>query len=563
MQLGQYLCLGGVEVVNACRTSSYLRNIGHPYLASVPDADCGCVPQEASSTTVNVVGGFQAGSRLCGGVLTVDGDSDLVLHGWTIDYYQLVVDPCPDSRPAMPPLTDPGWVHTTTNPIDPTFQQQTCISYEDAAAADPACYFVWFKLTSPAGLVLDVGTWWDLSSVSSGVYGNCEVTFTAATDTGWEAQKYDGEDVVIAGLPVYVDPVTDDAPWYDPAVPESADVLGVWLEEFTPSSPLTRGMQPRQWGGTLGFRQLGPREFHLVGYVYASSCAAAAYAEQWLLSALDAAGCYGGPCGEADAIVAMPADCDGVSEFRTVKRVGLVAWNGNLDSSFPCQLGFKFEATLSAEVPYLYRDPVLVADFDVIDGAAPAECNICSDCRPATPGPCSCGGLTQPLTVPKGTQLDDGYCAPVWVQRRFFFLEPPYLWTDATARITLTDAAATPEGLRNLRIVGFPNPLGYDGDYSTDELRDYISCSEPCLSIEVACMPAGSELVIDGTTRTATLSCGNLSGSGYPYLSSNSGSKFRWPDVGCTGLIMAVEFDPDFTDPATHLLVEVVPRETR
>jgi hypothetical protein len=360
----------------------------------------------------------------------------------------------------------------------------------------------------------------------------------------------------------FTTPEGDDAPWYDPARPESADVLGVWLEEFTPEPVRRREMRERSWGGTLSGRTWRPRELTMVGYVYAKSRKAAAYAEEWLERALDGAGCFGGPCGEPDAVVAMPCDCgDGalpLDGYRTAKRVGLTDFQvvdpGALDG-----LGFKFQATLSAEVPYLYHDPIEVADLaDITTDPDTTDefCAICSPCDVPAALPCNCGGVIQPVNVAPQPDFLGGYCRPAIARRRYFIIDPPYLWTDATLRITLRNGETETS---NLALVAFPNPLGIT-DVADAEV--YAECVDVCMSVEVACLPGGGELVIDGTTRTAKVTCGNVEGSAYPYLSTNGG-RFAWPDVGCQGMIVAVEFDPSNTDPGLAVKVELVPRDQR
>lgn len=362
-------------------------------------------------------------------------------------------------------------------------------------------------------------------------------TIADATAAGWSVLT-----------DTFTDPATDDAPWYDPAVPESADVLGVWIEEARLGVPWRRDARERVRGAALGPGRLGGRELVISGWLYTRSSAATAYGRQWLFEALAGGdGCEG--CDLPDAVVWLfcAPDRPGAGK-RTLKRVGLTGWDPEIEPEFPRACGFKFEATLTAEEGALFLDPVTVVDVPLAVG--PVICNLCSPCPDAEPTPCSCGEVGNAPRTTTAPDSASAFCVPAEVQRVVAGMTPPALWRDATAIIRI---AAGPEGLSNLRIRGWINPAGLDD-------LVYFDCVPPCMDIEVACVPPRGELVIDGTTRRATLVCDESEANGYAVLSSG-GRRFSWPDIACHGLFVAVDSDAYLTGPEATVTIEAVERE--
>lgn len=350
----------------------------------------------------------------------------------------------------------------------------------------------------------------------------------------------------------FTTPWDDDAPWYDPAVPESADVLGVWIEELRMATPYTRKSTSGQRGATLGRRRYQGREIQIAGWLYATSAAGTAYGRQWLGEALAGDEC----AGESEATVYT--FCDPLranAGKRTLKRVGLTAYDPEVEEEFPRVCGLKFAATLIAGVPELMHDPVQVlAIADVLDGAEEV-CNLCSPC-PDTTYVCTCDVVpTVPRVVPAADPAAV-FCQPILTARTTQVLPSPDMWRDATTIISVTSGAwpVSAAGLSNLRLRAWPNPAGLSD-------ASYFECQDPCLDVEVGCIPANGTLIIDGTTRTATVICGDVEHNGYAYLSSAGSKKFEWPDVSCDGLLLVIDADPYGTPTGTSLSIEYVTRE--
>lgn len=349
-------------------------------------------------------------------------------------------------------------------------------------------------------------------------------------------------------------PEADDAPWYDPGVPESADVLGVWIEAMSISSPWSRSRTDGLRGTTLGRGRMTGRELQVDGWVYTRSAAATAYARSWLFEAL--AGICDESCSMPDATVYLHCGCDDASPgARTLRRVGLVGFDPNIEPEFPRACGFKFSATLVSEVGELFGDPTPIADLDLWRPEEERVCNVCVPCPQELPvSPCDCGGRLPPLRTVSTPDEFSLWCEPAWQARHVLEVPAPPYWRAATlvARIEggrWPDAPGR-EGLKNLRIRGWAALPGVEDPAQ-------LVCVEPCFSIEVGCIPADGVITIDGTTRRATLTCGGQEVPAYPWLSSG-GSRFLWPEVPCSGLLVSVEADGWNTSPTAHLGIDFV-----
>jgi len=86
----------------------------------------------------------------------------------------------------------------------------------------------------------------------------------------------------------YVSPAADDAPWYDPAVPESAEFAGLFVEDIVGFDSTVRRevSEGAINGGSLGPLKLGTRSVTVTGWLRAKTCCAAEYGLRWLSEAL-------------------------------------------------------------------------------------------------------------------------------------------------------------------------------------------------------------------------------------------------------------------------------------
>lgn len=519
---------------------------------SLTVATTGGIPCPSSGGTLQLVVLQQPGDEeYCSGFLSVEGIGPFQLLIRTIEPF-----PVPPASPAdIPPDSDPAWTVQGSGimpaPVPPLGQ---CAPYVEDP---PAGLLSSVRITDlGTGLTLDLIAWLDAENIGPGTLGGS----IYSTDGGasWAPMPIGLLTLSAAspGIPgEFVSPAADDAPWYDPQVPESADVLGVFIEEARLSTPWSREARDRLKGSSLSPGRLRGRELTISGWLYTRSEAATAYGRQWLFEALAGSGCEEG-CDLPDAEIYTHCQrAGGSSGARALKRVGLTAFDPEIEPEYPRSCGLKFEATLTAEIPELFLEASLQARLALGDPDDPIVCAICQPCPEPDAAPCSCGALDQPPRVVPEPGGISGFCQPIEIRRASQAIAAPAYWREATAVLSISGGS---EGLSNLRIRGWANPAGLAAPTADEDL---FACREPCLDVEIACVPAGAELVIDGTTRRASLICEGLERDGYRFLSSSGGQRFAWPDVGCAGLMLVADADAAHTSPDAELALQVIPRE--
>lgn len=177
----------------------------------------------------------------------------------------------------------------------------------------------------------------------------------------------------------YVDPAADEAPWYDPAVPESEEFAGflVLSMEGLDDHPVARSVTNAiTGGGVLGPARVLPRTIVVTGILLGASCCGVEYGYHWLQEALQ--GCAGTSC-DGDCVelyACCPEDemtelCWKETHRRTLRRVALVDGPRIIErvgdgctAGGECSSGadiLTVEFTLVAATPWLWTDslPVL------------------------------------------------------------------------------------------------------------------------------------------------------------------------------------------------------------
>lgn len=96
----------------------------------------------------------------------------------------------------------------------------------------------------------------------------------------------------------YTTPANDNAPWYDPAIPSSAEFAGFLTSEFEGmSSTYTRSItESISDGATLGRSRFGSRTMTWKGFLFGSSCCGVAYGLRWLSKTLQGSKKCGNNC---------------------------------------------------------------------------------------------------------------------------------------------------------------------------------------------------------------------------------------------------------------------------
>lgn len=390
----------------------------------------------------------------------------------------------------------------------------------------------------------------------------------------------------IVGDPSYQLPDTDEAPWYDPTFPESADFGGLVVEEATLSSAVSgRPFEENAGtGATFGRARLGGRTLTVTGWLVGRTCCATAYGLRWLQSALmpaciDDRSCQGaeacflsccpandGPQGALTVCVDNAEQCDDYagdpvfdyecrdsqpSEFQrandfwrrminvallegpeVIERIGLPGECG-------CTDVLRVEFTLGIGTPWLFEDPV-----PCIEGVSPAPCpsvlppippDELPDC-PQFPDPTS-DPLCPPPPRPPQIPISVNPCVmiPQSFDRVHCEIEAPAGgdWFDATV---IVEVSAGSRPLRGLVVRMWDNPQG-------------LACGDPfftdcntCSSLYVSYVPAGGLLRVDGTTRRNTITQGLTTVDATPSLFTVRGRPFSPLDLSCRRACVCTDF---------------------
>lgn len=181
---------------------------------------------------------------------------------------------------------------------------------------------------------------------------------------------------MLGDLP-YTNPADDEAPWYDPDVPDSEEFAGVLLLSIDglDSYPVKRSVTNAiTGGGSIGPARVLPRELTFTVVLLGATCCGVEYGLHWLSEMLQ--GCAGNSC-DGDCM-SLFSCCPGeeltpecmVEEYRrTIRRVVLVdgpnvvSRTGDGCTAGECQVGadiLTVEFTLVAATPWLWTEPVPV-----------------------------------------------------------------------------------------------------------------------------------------------------------------------------------------------------------
>lgn len=344
----------------------------------------------------------------------------------------------------------------------------------------------------------------------------------------------------------YTSPDNDDAPWWDPSEPDSKDFAGYF------------GLDVIGMSKTVAARQLVPlatdgaalhplrrthKEIQVQVLAMARTEAALSYGYQWLTAALRGQLCTSGCAGDTLCFFTACPTCDpppddgspdtcGDAYWRTLLNVGLLSMDSPADvTKIAGGWLATITYTLAAGNPFIWREPVLMASGpqpaqqlpDYTDPGVPPDCFETADCLrdddcPAPPAP-----VLAPVPVdacfPTGpfdaarlvVTLPEGR-VPIWSEK-----------------VPLIMVRAGSTNLRRLTIRWYGNATGRDCTAGLDP------CSA-CAEVNVAMIPAGATLTIDGRTESAFVDCAGGPGlaTAEPQLYGRGGTPFVWPVFSCS-----------------------------
>lgn len=369
----------------------------------------------------------------------------------------------------------------------------------------------------------------------------------------------------------YTDPAADPAPWYDPALPMSKDVLGYIGQEVIGFGTATYSHDPTERvgdGATPGPGRRTHREIEWTVQILAATQCALSYAVAWLTRAVRGTSCGTAVCGGHDACVLSccpdedPADVIapdgqhvpvpvGAWELRTVYDIvqidpleELTGEDGRREipgtSEYSCDSGelntrpawrTTVTLTLGAMNPNIAWSGLDVGtEWTPLAGGSeimfdPDEVyDKCLPVRPCTEDP-TCQTPTLPPLPPR--LVDPCYQDAAYKARRsalYFPAESMISMLDTVPVVKIITGVVAMERLA-VRFYSDPVRRIYDGD-------TFDPC-QACTDINIPYLPPGTEVVINGAARRAWAICNDQA---YPLrITGPRGGRFDWPLFPCGG----------------------------
>lgn len=350
------------------------------------------------------------------------------------------------------------------------------------------------------------------------------------------------------GQTPYTSPDMDDAPWYDPGEVASKEFAG-----FV-------GLEVVGLGKTVASRQLVPltdngaalhplrrshREIQIKALALAKTECALSYGLGWLASALRGSTCNAGcsgdllcfytccppPCGPPPSDPAVPDTC-GDEYFRTLINVGVLSMDEPTEvRKIPGGWMGQITFTLAAGNPFIWREPILMATGpnpgqtlpNYQDPGVPPDCNEAADCLRDAACPVPPAPILPPVPV------DACFPTGAFTASRLVVTLPQSkvpIWHE---KVPLIIIQAGSKRLERLTIRWYGNPAERD-------CTDFVDPCTACAEVNIAFVPAGATLTIDGRIDSAFVDCPGGPGlvTAEPQLYGRGGSPFVWPTFRCS-----------------------------
>lgn len=389
----------------------------------------------------------------------------------------------------------------------------------------------------------------------------------------------------------FVDPITDDACWIDPEIPESSEFLGMFVTNVRGlrDSAFTRSAsQNIGHGVTLGRDTVGSRSFAVEAFLVATSCCGMDYGFEFVKRILENGGCGNGSClqgcgdlGSCGLTCMTVRTCCPESEgddngLRQWVNVGVVEGLKESDeqsASCECCL-FKVTFTIQSETPESYSvNPEVCLDKDVDLDNVVNRCFDWTSCESEDNSDlCTTDPLctnTECVLPSPPNRVNTCFCEPLQVAVDCCCATDQANARDETYRIVIdtgknpTDADFVARGMRNLRVKFYNgNPLLPCP--SDDEESLALWSTQPiCAALEVPYLKAGSQLVIDGRTENITVQCDNKCYPGYGSVFGVDGSDPFPLLSSCNGVVICVEWDMFSTQFELDTMNGIVPAHVK
>jgi hypothetical protein len=317
---------------------------------------------------------------------------------------------------------------------------------------------------------------------------------------------------------VYTNPVTDQAPWYDADIPESAQFLGFMIEDVKQDTAVSgRTFSTRlssSGGGTIGPVRNKERRLDFTVLMFACNEPAMEYGFRFLNDMLMSPGCDDG-CTLCDAeyresCPAVDGSAESLDQGRWIlKNVGAVigpVWGDNPLSGSACNIR-RVQFTLVSELPWKFKCPVPVCT-DVALAGYPADGVDCVNWSDIL-----CGKQEVSCTASE----------PLIIGETGLIIE----------------VQAGDIDLQHIEIAVRPDPYGYEANEGTRP-AGYVR-TEPCDLIYLPAIPANSRLVYDTSIEEIKVVLpGGGEVDGTIYVATDEGNPPSFPTLRCGDFCISV-----------------------
>jgi len=403
------------------------------------------------------------------------------------------------------------------------------------------------------------------------------VAYARAAGLEIECEPCDSIPEALGDEPYYQ--VDDSAPWFDANSPESRGFLGVFGMDVAGlnSNPIARTPTALITdGSSLGPMRRTHREIAFTVALITTGECELTYALQWLSLALLGTTCQGQTRTCNGDEVCMFSCCPGQyptlagqevgdAEMRHLYDVGLLTGPQVTEKKYLQESGLIWTTvtfTLAAAKPWIYRDPltsnvdwVALGTGQVVPTTDPDQ--VYQQCL--NPVPCVVDPLCPDPALPPAAPVPVSPCYPRGVgtfRRSRIAINPQDqpAWSETVPVVEVRTGALA---MRRLLVRFWTNPQGGDCSSFTDP------CGA-CADINIAYVPAGSTLRVDGRVQRSVVECPQFpvgTATGTPVIYGQQGSFFDYPAFPCpTGLCIEVWSRSDTTAADATARVLLVPR---
>lgn len=368
----------------------------------------------------------------------------------------------------------------------------------------------------------------------------------------------------------YTTPADDNAPWYDPNIPESAGFGGVLMTNLdTPTPWETRPVYTGvSGGGSVGPLRAGPQRVEVLAWLVGCDEPSLVYGFEWLNRAL-IGGHY--DCdirpGEARSLRAFSGkprcscclgDTPGIHVaryMRTLPNVSVMAMPEVVDTwkRLGCVLGYQVRFTLVSTSSFSYGEVMETLVGAPTDMQGPFNVSLPDCAQPETEFSftprCFATALTSTTTVNTNC-----WCQPLSVFRSCHTLDNPE--SDRAVPHLEIDTPAAAGGITessNIRVVFYENRPGDPTlDCGVNESVDWWECNRKMAVLEVPVLPQQSKFVFDGQTGRTRIETADGQVHTRGVVQGENGLPLSVPVMRpCSEMHVVVETDCEATIPGT------------